>query len=146
MDKEKLITIAIGLLVGISIAGLYFAAVKFLPNLRFLPSKMVLNSTPSGTDKNSTSSGSTAALAVTQPQDETTTKDSPITVAGKSQPGAEIIIYSNADEKVASADAQGNFSADIKLEEGENAISITSLPTTGKPETVQRSIILEISL
>ena len=134
MDKEKIITVAIGLLVGIVIAGGYFAAVKFLPKLSQKPTPVAFAS-PSPTPQK------TVNLTLDSPADETTTKDSPINVSGTALPNTKIIIFSNAEEKIASAVATGKFSATIKLEDGENAISVSDLTTT-----IKRTVVLEISL
>lgn len=132
MDKEKLITIVIGLIVGVAIAGLYFAAVKFLPNLSKTPPAITFNPPPP--------TPAIKSLTVNQPADETTTKDSPITVSGQALAGSKIVIFGAAEEKIASADTTGNFATTLKLEDGENEITITSLP-----ETIKRNVILEIS-
>lgn len=134
MDKEKLITVAIGLLVGILIAGGYFAAIKFLPKMSQKPNSVAFVSpVPSPTQSKS--------ISLDAPDDQSTTKSSVATVSGTATPNAKLIIYSNADEKIASADAKGKFSTTIKLEEGENTISVSDLVNT-----VKRTIILEISL
>lgn len=140
MDKEKVITIALGLLVGILLAGLYFAAAKFLPQFSTPKPTVVFNgpNTPPPTSINS-------SLTISQPADKSTSKDSPITVSGQAPAGAKIIIFAPAEEKIASADATGNFTTTIKLEEGENAISFSLLAATGKMETILRNVILEIS-
>lgn len=133
MDKEKLITIAIGLAVGVAIAGLYFAAVKFVPNLGKTPPTITFNPPPPAPAAKS--------LIVNQPVDETTTKDSPITISGQAAPAAQIIVFAPAEEKIASADAAGNFSTTLKLEDGENEISVSLFSR----ETIKRHVILEIS-
>lgn len=133
MDKEKIITIIIGLVVGIVIAGGYFAAIKFLP--KFSQNNQKVTFTPPQTPTASPS----ATLTVSQPENQISVNQSPTTVSGKTTPGTRIIIFANVDEKIASADASGNFSADIKLEDGENEISINSLN-----ETIKRIITLEI--
>lgn len=141
MDKEKLITVAIGLAVGTLIAGAYFVVVKFLPSFN----APKLTYTPA-VEQETASPSAKETLTVLSPLDETSVKESPITVSGKSQPGTKIIVFANADEKIASADGQGNFSAIIKLDEGENDISITSLSDTGISQTINRNVILEIKL
>ncbi len=139
MDKEKIITIVIGLAVGIGVAGGYFAAIKFLP--RFSGNTPKLTYTPP-----SSTPTATEALTITSPDDNSSTSESPITVKGAAKPGTPIVLYAPADEKIASADASGNFSADIKLEDGQNEITVTTLSDTGIAESVKRTIILEISL
>ncbi len=140
MDKEKVITIGLGLLVGVLLAGLYFAAAKFLPQLSPSKPAVVFNGpkTPPPPPVSS--------LTVSQPADETTSKQSPITISGQAPAGAKIVIFAPAEEKIASADATGNFTTNIKLEEGENAISFTLLSDVNKIETIVRNVILEISL
>ncbi len=121
-------------MVGVVLAGGYFAAVKFLPELSKKSPKISFSpsvSTPLASPA--------ATLQVFQPEDQISLTQSPVTVSGKANPGERIIMFANADEKIASADASGNFSADIKLEDGENEISISS-PT----ETLKRTVILEI--
>lgn len=139
MDKEKIITVIIGLLVGIGVAGGYFAVVKFLPRLSGNTPKVTYTPPPGAPT-------ATQTLTVTSPDDNATTLDSPITVKGQAKPAAQIILFAPADEKVASADASGNFSADIKLEDGQNEITVTTLSDTGIAETAKRTIILEIKL
>ncbi len=137
MNKEKIITIVIGLLVGVLAAGGYFAAVKILPNLKKPPEKIIVQPAPIIPIKNETS------LILDQPKDNSSTTDSPITISGKTLPGINLIIFGNAEEKIASADATGSFSAQLKLEDGENQISVTTLEN--KPITIRKTITLEIS-
>lgn len=133
MDKEKVITVAIGLAVGVALAGLYFATVRFLPNFRKTSPAVTFAPPPAKQEKGK-------ALIVAEPVDETSVKESPVTVSGRVPAGSSIIIFGPAEEKIASADASGNFSAVIKLEDGENEIAIAS-----GDETVIRHVVLEIS-
>lgn len=139
MDKEKIITIVLGLTVGALAAGGYFAAAKILPNLKKTPEKIIVQPSPvPAPTKNETS------LVLDQPKDNSSVTDSPITISGKTAPGINLIIFGNAEEKIASADATGSFSAQLKLEDGENQISVTTLES--KPVTIKKTVTLEISL
>ncbi|MCL4389809.1 MAG: hypothetical protein M1484_03560 [Patescibacteria group bacterium] len=135
MDKEKIITVVIGLAVGVTAAGGYFLATKYLPDLA--SKQKIINVTPA--QQVLPAASPSAALTVTNPDDYSSTTNDSVTVAGQTAPGAKVIIFANIDDRVASADAQGNFSADIKLEEGENIISVTTNNTT-----VNRDVTLEI--
>lgn len=137
MNKEKIITIVVGLLVGILAAGGYFAVSKALPNLKKPAEKIIVQPAPIIPIKNETS------LILNEPKDNSSTTDSPITISGKTLPGLNLIIFSNAEEKIASADATGSFSAQLKLEDGENQISVTTLES--KPVTIKKTVTLEIS-
>lgn len=138
MNKEKIITIVVGLLVGILAAGGYFAVSKALPNLKKPAEKIIVQPAPIIPTKNETS------LILNEPKDNSSTTDSPITISGRTLPGINLIIFSNAEEKIASADATGSFSARLKLEDGENQISVTTLEN--KPVTIKKTVTLEISL
>ncbi len=140
MDKEKLITIALGLFVGVALAGAYFAAARFLPQLQTPAPKVVFNPPKSNPSPRATT------LTVTQPTDEATTKESPLAVSGQAAPAAQVVIFAPADEKIASADAAGKFATTIKLEEGTNPIGFSVISAAGQLETITRNVILEIGL
>ena len=59
-------------------------------------------------------------LEITSPQDGTTIDDSSVLVRGKTLPRAEVFI----NEVETKANSQGNFSARITLDEGENLIYV----------------------
>lgn len=138
MDKEKIITIVLGLTVGALAAGGYFAASKILPNLKKTPEKIIVQPAPITPVRNETS------LVLDEPKDNSSTLNSPIIISGKTLPGTNLVIFGNAEEKIASADATGSFSAQLKLEDGENQISVTTLES--KPVTIKKTVTLEISL
>lgn len=139
MDKEKLITIAIGLAVGIAIAASYFIAVKFLPRLTS-PNTAKVTYNPSANE----TSQNPKNLSVDKPNDNSVSTDDQINVSGKAPAGTKILIFANADEKIASADASGNFTASLKLEDGENEITFNTLSGSRITETIKRSVILEV--
>lgn len=136
VDKEKILTIGIGLAVGISAAATYFIVIHFLPG----------RSTNQATFSPQTAPKSKQlAISLTGPDDHIATTAATITFSGQTQTEAKLIFFANADEKVASADAQGNFSADINLEQGKNIISLTALDKFGNTMVVKRDITQEIS-
>lgn len=139
MDKEKIATIFIGLVVGAGLASAYFLSAKFLPGQN-KPRQEIIS-----TQKTDNNNVVVQGLTLTQPDDNSSTADSSVLVAGKAPAGQMVILYANADEKVAFADANGAFSANIKLEEGMNEISATITDASGKPTTVKREIIMEVT-
>lgn len=139
MDKEKLITIGIGLLVGISAATVYFLVTRYLPALR--PQDKVTFSATSPQP----SANNQLTLTLDKPDDHTSTTESPIVISGQTKAGAKLILFANAEEKVASADGQGRFSTNLKLEEGENEISVTAIDNRGNMVVIKRNLTLEIS-
>ncbi len=141
MDKEKIITIAIGLAVGIIAATGYFAATKILPQLgKKNPVEIVVPTKPSPTVQNNT-----IKLNLDLPVDNSSTKINAATVSGTTNPGATMIMFGNADQKIATAGADGKFSDSIKLEEGLNVISVTAIVASQTPNVITRNVTLEIS-
>lgn len=140
MDKEKVVTILIGLVVGAGLASAYFLSSKFLPKGIGLPKQEIIT-----TQKPPQPQNSSKAFTIDQPDDNISTTGNSVTVAGKAPTGQMLVIFANADEKVASVSADGVYNANIKLEEGVNEISVTTIDPSGKPTTLKREIIMEIT-
>lgn len=143
MNKEKLITIVIGLTVGILGTGAYFAAVKILPTLK----KPVQTIVPpeDNTPKAAISGANSLLLTLDKPGDNSATMEADLKISGSTAPAATLVIFSNADERIASADASGKFIVPIKLEDGENEISVTSFLGKQISQVVHRNVTLEIN-
>ncbi len=144
--SEKFVTIFIGLLVGVVLAlGVLFGPGLFRKLQNTLPKASSITAplpTPNNTENNSQSQPLT--LVLDSPEDNSFVSDGAVAVSGKTKPGTSIILFGPADEKVATADAIGNFSASLKLEDGENEISATVIDASNKNITVTRSVTLEI--
>lgn len=142
MTSEKIITIVIGLIVGILATGGYFAFQKFVKPAE----KIVTRPQPKAVASPSPEVSGAAALTLTvdQPADHSSTTSATITVQGKTAPGASVLIFANADEKIASGDATGKFAVPIKLEEGENEILGTAFLDKVNSAPVGRNVTLEI--
>ena len=67
-------------------------------------------------------------LKVTEPQDAANLNTSTVTVKGQTKPGATV----NVNDEVGVADASGNFSVAIELEDGPNAIDVIAVDDSGK--------------
>lgn len=142
MDKEKIITVGIGLIVGILLATVYFVAREnLLPTIENLGAKQKAEKV----SPKPLISPPVSAIVVDSPEDYLATTSGILAIRGRAAPGSRIIIFSNAEEKIASADGQGSFSVDVSLEEGENVISLTSLGKDGKVASTQRKVLLEVT-
>jgi len=140
MDKEKIITIVLGLEIGVLATGGYLLATNYLPKpAKVQPQNPVVAPAPevSGIEN--------IQLSLETPEDKSSTTSATILVSGNAVAKAAIIIFANADEKIASADADGKFSEKIKLEEGENEISVTAFLNKIASQTIHRNVTLEIS-
>ena len=69
----------------------------------------------------------TLPLTVTSPIDSATLSTSTVTVQGRTTPGATVTVNGNSDV----ADANGNFSIDVSLDNGPNAIDVIATDDSG---------------
>ncbi|MEK7129420.1 MAG: Ig-like domain-containing protein [Patescibacteria group bacterium] len=69
----------------------------------------------------------TMTLMVTSPANGATVTNASLTVSGKTAPRAEVFV----NEKETKADANGNFSVNITLDEGENSIVLIANDADG---------------
>lgn len=143
MDREKIVTIVIGLAVGVGLAASYFVATKFLPQLS--PKKTDIIVPSSAPNEPQTAGATTFDLTISQPDDYSSAAEPSLTIAGKTLPRLSLIIFANAEEKIATSDATGNFSTSVKLEEGENEISVTAFDEKNNPVTLKRHVTLEVA-
>lgn len=139
MFREKLVTIIIGLVVGALLAGLFFFGPKLVSKESLQPT-----ASPAPSIKDSiTPTPKKVSLKLTSPENNSSTLSSKLKLKGTAAPNAKLVIFANADEKTASAGANGKFDIEVKLEEGENEISVTDL--TEPIQTVTRNVTLEIT-
>lgn len=140
MLREKIVTIIIGLVVGAMLAGAYF----FGPTL-VTQTKQDTKRTP--TPKAQASKTPTPSpkktLTITSPEDNSSTTNVDLKVSGSGTPNAKIIVFTNADQKQVTASATGKYETTIKLEEGENEVTVTDL--TSPIQTLTRNVTLEIT-
>ena len=140
MNKEKIITIVIGLSVGILVTAGYFGITNLLPKVAKKEVKIIVQpQTPVPVPV------AKMSLLISKPDDKSSTASATTTIVGKTVPGGTLVLFSNADEKIASADAFGNFTSLVKLEPGENEISVTAFLGKTNSEVIHRNVTLEIS-
>ncbi len=141
MDKEKILTIFLGLLVGGLLAGGYFASGKLIPLINGKKQATItINSKPK-----TVSITNTSLLTISTPEDFSNTTAATIAVSGKTVAGAKLVVFTNTDEKIATAAASGDFSFNLKLEMGDNEITVTAFdPNSSLQTTIKRTVIKEI--
>lgn len=141
MDKEKILTVFLGLLVGGLLAGGYFASGKLLPLLNGKKQETITIRQ----NQKTAPVANPALLSLQAPEDFLSTTETTIAVSGKSVPGAKLVIFSNSDQKIATIAANGAFAIDIKLESGDNEITVTAFdPDSSLETTIKRSVVREI--
>lgn len=78
-------------------------------------------------------------LVIHEPSIDAIVREASVTVKGTTSPGAEVFI----NDKETIADAKGNFSISIALDEGENYILVTANDTDGNYKEVELTITYE---
>ena len=87
---------------------------------------LMVNAMPTTSTTLGASQG-TLPLTVTSPIDSATLSTSTVTVQGRTTPGATVTVNGNSDV----ADANGNFSIDVSLDNGPNAINVIAIDDNG---------------
>lgn len=145
MDREKIITIVLGLFVGIVLAASYFFGSKYLPFLNRQSKPTAAKTQKTLTPPPPQQQTTVATLTIDSPDDNTSTTAKSIKLSGSFLPASTIILYANADEQIATADAQGKFNFNVAIEGGENEIALNSFDQNNKLTTVKRNITMEVS-
>lgn len=79
-------------------------------------------------------------LDLDQPDDESISYNSQITVSGKAGPQKTVLISTPTTDIVTGSKTDGSFSAILELEEGINKITITAFDSLGESKSEQRTV------
>lgn len=135
MKKEMLLTVLVGLIIGLIITfGMYRARLAQIPEESTL---LTATATPT-TDVEGNQSGT---LVLHSPEDEIIVDGETLTIAGTTQPNIYIAIFVNDLESITTADASGNFSVQKELENGSNVIVVQAIAADGTVTKVERTVI-----
>ncbi|MEE9199233.1 MAG: hypothetical protein V3U26_05495 [Dehalococcoidia bacterium] len=92
---------------------------------------------PSPTPTSQTALPEELFLEVTEPSDESTVREVPLVVVGRTTPDAVISV----DGQTTDVNAQGEFVALVSLEPGPNVIEVVASDLTGRQETALMAVI-----
>ncbi len=137
MKIEKIILSLVAIIVGLAAAGVAFYLYQMTKTLP--PSK-----TQTITIKNQISPSPTPNaknfLTVENPKDEFVTDKKIITISGKTEPGATIIITTENNDQIVNAAINGDFTLTTTIGNGTNIIQITAIFTNGEEKKVTRTV------
>jgi hypothetical protein len=134
MKQERVILSFVAVLIGLLAAGIVFYFYQSTKTIQS-PNQVTVNApTPTPTPK------PTAYITLNSPNDETVVTSKTLTISGKANPNATIIIYAGSDQTVIQPSSQGDFSATLTLDNGENLIKLMSILPSGETVTVQRTV------
>lgn len=134
MKTERIILSFVALLAGLLVAGVAFYLYQ---TTKIIPSSSRIVSLASPTPPLSTSS---IPLSINTPKDEDVTDSKTVTVSGKTSPNAVLIITTSISDQVVTPAGNGDFSATITIENGENLIEIKAIGPNGEEAKVTRTI------
>lgn len=134
MKKESIVLSFIAVLVGILVAGgafYIYQLTKTIPGTNIKPVSITLPTpTPS----------SSIFLALSSPNDESVVSAKTITVSGNTNPNSVIAITTQTNQQVVTPAQNGNFSATVSIEGGENLIEVTAIAPNGEEKVVKRTV------
>lgn len=124
VKKEMLIAGLIGLFAGL---GLGFLASN-VKNIKISTSfkKPVPMTSPTEAPSGKTANESILSLSLSSPDDESVTTLDTITIEGKTDPKAIVVISTEEDETIVTPVADGSFSLKVTLTPEENQLVVTS--------------------
>ncbi len=79
-------------------------------------------------------------LAITSPKDEAVTANRTVQVKGTTDSKNTVIISTNTDDVVVAPTSQGNFSATVTIDSGENKLIVESIDPSGNTKKIIQTI------
>lgn len=137
MRKEVLLAILVGASLGLLIT---FAVYRSQRNVSDAQKDQVQDVISSHTADEQESSGQ---LAITSPEDNLIIDSQRLIVSGNTQANNSVVIALNDLEIITNADESGNFSKEIRLDQGANVLSIYSISQDGLLTRVDRTVIVD---
>jgi hypothetical protein len=134
MKQERVILSFVAVLIGLLAAGIAF---YFYQSTKTVSSsnQISLNApTPTPTPK------PTVYISLSNPSDEKVVDSKTLTVNGKTNPDATIIIYTDNGQLVIQPSSQGDFSTTLTLDSGENLLKLISILPGGETTMIQRTV------
>lgn len=126
MKKEVIVAIVVGFSLGLIITYGVYRAQKSITQ-KAAQDEIVETQEPTIQNNEPASN----LLSITQPENGTITDKDTITVGGIAQKNALVTVINKIDEKATQADELGNFTIDLKLEQGPNHITISTFNEKG---------------
>lgn len=137
MKAEKIILSLVAVIVGLIAAGIAFylyQMTKTIPPSKkeTISIKNQISPTPTPNNQN--------FLTVENPKDESVTDTKTVTISGKTEPGATIIVSTENSDQVVNAAGNGDYTLTTTIGSGTNVIQITAVFTNGEEKKVTRTV------
>ncbi len=129
MRIEKIILAIVGVVAGLFVAGIAFYIYQTTRTISPTTIKTITLASP-------TPSPSPVLLAVQSPSNGQVSTSKIVTVSGKTDPQATLVVTTDTTDTVISPSAAGDFSLSLTLQTDENRILVTAILPNGQ-ETQQ---------
>lgn len=133
MKKEKVVISFFAVLIGIIAAGIAFYFYQSTKTLSPQTRPVALTS-PTPTPQ------AGIFLSVDTPLDESVTDKKTITITGKTEPDAIVVISIDSADEVITPTRTGGFSTTSTITDGTNRIEITAIAPNGEEATIVRTV------
>ncbi len=80
------------------------------------------------------------SLSINQPEDGSLSDTGEVTVSGKTQAGATVVVNGPSADDVLEASSDGSFKTTVALDEGANEIDITAYASDGTEKSETRTV------
>jgi hypothetical protein len=140
MKQERVILSFIMVLIGLLVAGSIFYFYQFskkTPSTHQTP--IIINPTPTPAKV------STLLLKITNPVDESVVNNKSLSVTGKTDPKATVLVITSSDQKVLKPDSQGKFNTSITLNTDQNLITVISVLPNGESKIAKLTVTYSTS-
>lgn len=126
MKKDVVVAILVGFLLGVVVALTASNLPKIIgENLKKSKALPIVSPTPLAT------STSILEFAVEEPKDESVSDSKTLSITGLTRPNQTVVLASETDHDVLTADSSGRFASKLDLIEGVNRIYITVYDAAG---------------
>ncbi|OGH18673.1 MAG: hypothetical protein A3F31_05565 [Candidatus Levybacteria bacterium RIFCSPHIGHO2_12_FULL_38_12] len=134
MKTEKVILSFIAIIIGLLVTGIIFflyQTTKIVPPNK-IKNIVLLNPTPPPQ--------SSLFLILDSPRDEEVVDKKIVTVSGKTQPDATVVISTNNTDDVITPASNGAFSSSITINDGQNQIEVVAIAPNGQEAHITKTI------
>lgn len=137
MRKELLWAILVGVSLGLLITFAVYQSRRSVSDAQKNQVQDVLKN-PSTDEENDS-----GQLAITSPENNLIIDSQRLIVSGNTQANNFIVIFVNNQETISSADVSGNFSKEIRLDQGANVLVVYSINQDGLVSQASRTVIVD---
>ena len=137
MRKEVLLAILVGAGLGLLITFAVYQSRRSVSDAQKDQVQEVLNHSTNNEQEDG------GQLAITSPENNLISDSQRLIVSGNTQPNNFVVIFVNNKETITNADESGNFSREVRLDQGANVLAIYSINQDGLVNQSKRTVIVD---